>query len=127
MVCRRTRSWAVGCGLKCIDSGPGIFVGIARADDVDEYLQGVERATLDEISDPATRYIDHSGGAPMSPPGDLDIWVAQSSGTGSRVVDWSVEPGRWTVVVMNEDGTAGVDVDADVGSSCPGRERSQQR
>ncbi len=79
----------------------------------------MERATLDEISDPATRYVDHSGGAPVSPPADLDIWVAQSSGTGSQVVDWSVEPGRWAVVVMNEDGTAGIDVDADVGLTVP--------
>ena len=101
------------------ESGSGIFVGIARADDVDEYLHGVERSALDEISDPATRYIRHSGGAPVSPPGDLDIWVAESSGTGGQVVDWSVEPGRWTVVVMNEDGTAGIDVDADVGLTVP--------
>lgn len=101
------------------DSGQSVFVGVARADDVDEYLRSVERATLDEISDPATRYVDHSGGAPVSPPADLDIWVAQSSGTGSQVVDWSVEPGRWAVVVMNADGTAGIDVDADVGLTVP--------
>lgn len=101
------------------ESGADVFVGVARADDVADYLAGVEHATVDEIADPGTRYTDHPGGAPASAPDDVDIWVAQASGTGTQEVVWQVEEGRWAIVVMNADAAPGVDVDADVGVTAP--------
>jgi hypothetical protein len=101
------------------DADADVFVGVAGADDVAEYLAGVEHSTVTEIADPDTRYTDHPGEAPASRPGDLDIWVAQASGTGTQMVTWPIEEGRWAIVVMNAEATAGVDVNADVGVTAP--------
>jgi hypothetical protein len=101
------------------DPGAEVFVGVARADDLAAYLSGVEHATVSEIGGTGTRYNDHPGGAPASSPDDLDIWVAQASGPRTQEVTWQVEEGRWAVVVMNADATAGVDVRADVGATAP--------
>ncbi len=81
----------------------------------------VEHSTVTDIDDPGTTYEQHAGGAPAVDPADSDIWVAQATGTGTQSIDWSLDdqPGRWTVVVMNADGSAGVDVDADVAATVP--------
>lgn len=51
--------------------------------------------------------IVRDGSAVVGPPGEQEFWVAESSGVGTRTVTWSVEPGEWTVVVANSDGSAG--------------------
>ncbi len=103
------------------DGSTPVFVGVARAADAEAYLADVEHSTVTEIDDPATTYEQHAGGAPVVDPADSDIWVAQAIGTGTQSIDWSLDdrPGRWTVVVMNADGSAGVDVDADVAATVP--------
>lgn len=103
------------------DGSTPVFVGVARADDAAAYLADVEHSTVTEIDDPATRYEHHAGDAPTANPADSDIWVDQASGAGTQSINWSLDdrPGRWTVVVMNADGTSGVDVDADVGATVP--------
>ncbi len=101
------------------DPHADVFVGVGPADDVADYLAGVKHATVTEIADPDTRYTEHPGKAPSGKPADLDIWVAQASGTGTQEVTWPVEEGRWAVVVMNADAAAGVDVDVDVGVTAP--------
>ena len=63
---------------------------------------------------------DVQGGAPSAPPGDLDIWAEQASGTGTQVIDWRPRDGFWTVVVMRADGGAGIHVDMRVGATAPG-------
>jgi hypothetical protein len=103
------------------DGSTPLFVGVARAADAEAYLADVEHSTVTEIDDPATTYDHHAGGSPAVKPADSDIWLEQATGTGTQSIDWSLDdrPGRWTVVVMNADGTPGVDVDADVGATVP--------
>ena len=48
--------------------------------------------------------------------GSRPIWVASSAGTGRQRLRWPVEDGQWSVVIMNVDGTASVDVGASVGA-----------
>ena len=60
-----------------------------------------------------------AGGPPATPPGDLDIWVTESSGPGTQVLDWKPRDGDWTVVLMRADGRAGVDAVARVGATAP--------
>lgn len=107
--------------LRATGSDPGaeVFVGVARADDVADYLSGVEHATVAEIDGADTRYTDHSGQAPAGNPGDLDIWVAQASGPGTQEITWQVEEGRWAIVTMNADAAPGVDLRADLGVTAP--------
>ena len=60
------------------------------------------------------------GGPPEAAPGDVDIWVAESSGTGTQTVDWQPRDGDWTVVIMQADGAAGLAVQARAGATAPG-------
>ena len=53
-------------------------------------------------------------------PGEVDIWVAESSGTGTQAVDWQPQDGDWTAVIMQADGTAGLAVQARAGATVPG-------
>lgn len=98
-----------------------VFVGVARASDVEAYLADVGHSTVTDLDDPVATYEHHAGGAPAVKPAESDIWVEQATGRGVQSIDWSLDdrPGRWTVVVMNADGTAGVDVEADVGATVP--------
>ena len=99
--------------------GEPVFIGIAPADRAAAYLGGMGHATLTELEDPVTTYAEHPGGAPAGKPTDQDFWVASSSGTGLRAVEWPTTAGSWTVVVMNADGSAGVNASVDVGITAP--------
>lgn len=95
-----------------------LFLGIAPASDVARYLAGVRRAAVSDFSD-TTVGPTSAGGPPPGPPGDQGFWDVQSSGTGARAITWPVRTGRWSVVVMNADGSAGIDVEASVGARVP--------
>lgn len=94
-----------------------VFVGIGPRSAVEEYLRGVARAEIADVStDPFSVEYRHLGdGAPTGPPGDESFWQAQAEGSGPQTLTWPVESGDWVVVVMNRDATAGVGVDAAVG------------
>jgi hypothetical protein len=98
-----------------------IFVGIARTDDVAAYLGGVARDEIDdtELGLFGVVYTAKPGGAPAAPPTAQSFWVASAAGHGAQSVTWSVQPGDWTVVVMNADGSAGVSADGTAGVTLP--------
>lgn len=102
-------------------SESSVFVGIGPRDDVQRYLSGVGRATIDDLSfDPfAVSYRYTAGGAPSAAPGTEDLWVASADGPGRQTVEWEPENGDWTVVVMNADGSEGVSVDAAIAAKSP--------
>jgi len=102
--------------------GKPVFIGIAPAGRAEAYLNGVGHATLTELADPATTYAEHPGGAPGEAPAGQDFWVARAAGSGTQVVEWPPTEGDWTLVVMNADGSAGVDADIDVGITAPVQE-----
>jgi hypothetical protein len=106
--------------------GENLFVGVAPAADAAAYLAGVEHVTLvdlegsgffnDELN---PVYRTSEGDAPSVLPGDTDIWVASSTGTGEQLLTWEPVEGDWTVVVMNADGGATVNADMSVGAELP--------
>jgi hypothetical protein len=109
------------------DDGTGIFVGVARSVDAASYLGGVGHHRASGLGPRwdggpmgPGMMTEVQGGAPAEPPGDLDIWAEQASGTGTQVLDWRPRDGDWTVVVMRADGSAGIDVDMRVGATAPG-------
>jgi hypothetical protein len=94
-----------------------VFVGIGPTDDVDAYLDGVAHARVDRIAVGPGK-VDYSyvdGGAPARRPGDEGFWAARADGAGRQTLDWAVEPGQWSVVVMNADASPAVGVRASVG------------
>lgn len=104
--------------------GTAVFVGVAPTRLVRAYLMGVAHTHV--VDGPASDssagvpvYVDTPGGAPLLPPGSSGIWSAQTSGTGTQTVVWSPEPGDWTVVMMNADGSRTVSVAVAAGATVP--------
>ena len=104
--------------------GKELFVGIASTSDVERYLSGVPHTTVDDVEagpfesfDPD--YTRHPGNGRPASPEHADIWVASNQGSGRQTVDWEVEDGDWSVVVMNADGSLGVDADISAGADVP--------
>ena len=88
-------------------SESSVFVGIGPRDEVQRYLSGVGRATIDDLSfDPfAVSYRYTAGGRRPAAPSSEDLWVASADGPGRQTVEWEPENGDWAVVVMNADGS----------------------
>jgi uncharacterized protein len=97
--------------------GSALFVGIGPSTDVDRYLAGVNRTVITEFWEEKVDAVD--GGTPVSAPGTQDFWVASSTGSGARTLEWDPADGSWTVVVMNPDGRPGLAVGADLGAKIP--------
>jgi hypothetical protein len=98
------------------DASAPVFVGIAPDADVDAFLAGVARTVPGENAG-TDRTI--AGTAPAAPPRTQSIWDVQSVGTGERELVWTPREGRWSMVLMNADGAAGVAADVDVGATVP--------
>ncbi|MEM8621390.1 MAG: hypothetical protein AAGF73_16890 [Actinomycetota bacterium] len=92
-----------------------VFAGIARASDVERYLDGVEYGRIVELDKGAAQVINIAGSTAIAAPAEQDFWVESTSGAGEQVLEWDVRPGRWAVVVMNADASPGVDVDVEAG------------
>jgi len=87
-----------------------LFIGIGPTDQVSKYLADVAR---DEVTDfgwlsAAVRYLHFDGGAPPSPPGQQIFWVAKQEGPGIQTLEWDIQDGDWTAVIMNGDASAPV-------------------
>lgn len=100
-----------------------IFIGVGPESDVAAYLDNVE---YDEISrwSSDSRFIDveyrrHSGDAVPAPPTTQTFWEASAYGTGTQTLKWAPESGSWVLVVMNQDGSYGIDISATVGVKVP--------
>ncbi|MBN2099355.1 MAG: hypothetical protein JW753_07135 [Dehalococcoidia bacterium] len=106
------------------DSSKGTFVGIARETDVDDYLSGVRYHEItdwasDRFDDPEVDYRPHSGDLTPSGPTTEAFWEVSAHGSGRQTIEWQPEMGRWVLVVMNEDGSAGIDVSGTLGAELP--------
>ena len=107
----------VGLRLRVMPSASdeAVFVGLAATDDVAAYLDDVAHDRVANLDFRRTRYVEVAGTRTPAPPAAQPIWLAQADGTGTQTLAWSPESGEWTIVVMNADGSAGVDVRADAG------------
>ncbi len=101
------------------DAGPALFIGIGPADEVAEYLAAISHAEVSDIDlEPfEVTYTPRPGGRPGAPPAAQDFWVASDTGTGPRSLTWDVASGDWAVVIMNADGSSGMDADVSVAAT----------
>ena len=97
------------------ESTRDVFVGIGPDDEVDGYLDGVERSVVTRISDDP-EYSHRDGGPPGAPPAAQGFWVASTSGVGEKTLEWEPEEGSWSAVVMNADGSRGVSSELSIGA-----------
>jgi hypothetical protein len=94
-----------------------LFMGIARKDDVLRYLQGAGYATI--YSFEVTADTTHPGEAPSGPPAGESIWAASTQGSGQQSLRWTPRDGEWSVVFMNADAGANVDIRGNASAELP--------
>lgn len=87
-------------------NGKAIFIGIAPAEDVANYLAATSHVRAELFEDDVELFTA-TGSASLPVPEGESFWVA-SSADGS--LDWDLTSGIWSVVIANADGSEGVDV-----------------
>jgi hypothetical protein len=106
-----------------VDSSAGkpVFVGIARTGDVSNYLHGTAYTSVTDVDYAPfhASYRDHGGDHRPALPADQDFWAASAHGSGTQTVAWDLEDGDWSIVVMNADGSRGVDTHIAAGAKLP--------
>jgi hypothetical protein len=95
-----------------------VFVGVARTRDVSDYLRGTPHAVVTDVDFSPFRadYRERAGKRAPAPPADQRFWAASAHGAGAQTLTWDVKGGDWSVVVMNADGSAGVDAGVKAGA-----------
>lgn len=98
-----------------------VFIGVGPADAVDRYLAGaaVEAVTDFEVRPFNLMTTRHEGTARLSSPLDQTFWVKQAHRQTSATANWNIRGGTYRVVVMNADGSPGVNVDGRLSARVP--------
>ncbi len=107
------------------DPAKNIFIGVAEESDVEAYLSDVE---YDEMSFAHTRwlsfeevdYTNHPGSSEPTAPASEEFWKVSEHGAATQTTEWETEVGSHSIVLMNDDGSAGVDLDAVFKVKVPG-------
>lgn len=97
--------------------GRAVFVGIGPRSEVAAYLDGVAYAEVTDVDyDPfKATYAPHLGARTPAPPAQQDFWAARASGPGQQTLDWELEGGTWSLVVMNANAAPVVAADLQLG------------
>jgi hypothetical protein len=95
-----------------------VFVGIAPTRDVSQYLRGSAHTVVTDVDHSPFHadYDDQAGDRELAPPAGERFWSATAHGAGRQTLTWDVEDGDWSVVVMNADGSPGVDAGVSAGA-----------
>jgi hypothetical protein len=95
-----------------------LFIGVAPTAGVSVYLSGVDHDKITTIDwrDQSVEYAHVDGTRLPLAPGKQSFWVAKKQGPGLQTLEWKLRPGDWTVVVMNEDGSAPLAATIQVGT-----------
>jgi uncharacterized membrane protein len=98
-----------------------LFIGIAEESDIENYLENVE---YDEIRRLHTSrrdvdYRNHSGDIAPASPTTQTFWTVSTYGTGTQSLEWELEEGSHSLVIMNTDGSAGIDANMEFGAKIP--------
>lgn len=113
-------SWLATIKISALPLGDGpVFVGIAEETDIDAYLADVAHSEVVWNSDDDPVYHPREGRSAPALPSEQSFWVASAEGVGRQSVLWNIEPGRWTVLVMNADAAPDVSVDVSTGVRTP--------
>ena len=99
------------------NSEKDIFIGVAEESDVEGYLSDVEYdemsfGDIHWLSFDAVDYTNHPGSSEPAAPASEEFWKGLVRGGGTQTLEWETEVGSHSIVLMNDDGSAGVDLDA---------------
>lgn len=94
-----------------------IFMGVADEAELENYLDNVDYDEIDNIGFgwhldfSRITYNTHPGDDEPSPPASESMWAASAVGTANETLVWETRTGSYSIVVMNDDGSRGVDLD----------------
>lgn len=92
-------------------NGKPLFVGLAPPDKAQAYLRGVPYESASKITDGAFQVMPVPGmTVPAPAPGQQQIWTVSDTGTATTL-PWDGQRGSEVLIVMNADGTPGVQAD----------------
>jgi len=104
-----------------VDSTMGVFIGAADASELEAYLGSSPYAVVEEIEEEGFVLVyqtEIDGGVPLLP-GDQALWTASVQGIGEQVLEWDLENGDVSFVVMNEDASDGLAFTTSIGVCVP--------
>jgi hypothetical protein len=112
-------SATLGIDVEAREDGD-VFVGVGPTPRVHRYLADVAYGRVVRIDWPGGAGTEpvRGGRAPDGAPGDQGWWEASDEGPTASV-GWTVRDGDWSVVIMNADASAGVDVAGSVEVALP--------
>jgi hypothetical protein len=124
--------WRHAVTLRLVVAGRGaegkpMFVGLAERVDVERYLNGVSYAEIrrlgvdgaDRPHQPRLQYETSTGTTIPPAPATQAFWLENAAGSRSQRLDWRIEPGDYCVVLMNADGSRGVNAVVSLGIKAP--------
>lgn len=98
-----------------------LFIGMAQTSDVNRYFgqPATERFEPVGWGRHSPYYRQGPTDRPPTAPAEQKFWATSASGSGPQAITWEPRDGRWTLVVMNADSSAGVDADLNAGATLP--------
>ncbi len=100
----------------------GLFIGIASSDAVETYLGGVPYAVMDESSTAEGVFLTYrmnEARETLASPAEQPFWTLSADGVGPLQLEWAVDAEESLLVIMNDDASDGVGVEATVGVRIP--------
>ena len=99
------------------DPSKGIFIGVASTSDVEAYFNDVAYdeihfADVGWLNLRDVTYTSHRGSSAPSSPTSQIIWIESEHGIGTQTMEWRTSVGSNSIVLMNDDGAAGIDLSA---------------
>lgn len=112
--------------LTCSSNNPSknVFIGIGEESDVEAYLFNVYYHEVTSFSVPrleslVVEYTTHPGDSITSIPESQTFWTISAYGAGPQTLEWEPEVGSFWIVLINEDGSAGLDLSLTLGIKIP--------
>ena len=104
-----------------LDATRGVFVGVADTDLLDGYLATVPYAVVSDLDADGLKFVyrEDATAAVLASPNDQAFWNASAHGVQELVLEWDIEPGDYTLVVMNEDASDGLSFRTSLGIRVP--------
>ena len=103
------------------DSSKNIFMGLADESDSNSYLIDVNHDEVIDIDINPDRldFRNRPGNSEPAIPTTQDFWLESVNGPGTQTLAWDMQAGTWSLILMNEDGSAGVDLSVLLGVKIP--------
>jgi len=107
------------------DPSKGLFAGVADESDLEGYLDDVDYdemiwSDIGWLHFENVTYTNHPGSSEPASPTSQTFWKESEYGTGTRALEWETEVGSHSNVLMNDDGSAGLDLSAVFAVKAPG-------